>query len=453
MLAALWVALPATPTVPPGARADTERVPDAGPTEHPTPAVAHHLPPDVRIPPDFPENQSRIAFFDDFSWQTFLALNWPAVDGKRDVPDLAKKLGDESPAVVWGTWKAAYEVFQPNGAAPGAWESFQAISPSRNIKDADAGKFKQLVAFSRFGSVLEDTEAFGFGNPVGALVAQNRTFVRYEMRLNKPQFNYIRGDPKNPKTALYLGKNLPAEDAPPLTFPTGSIVVKAAWREFKLPKEQELLKRYYHVDAVLVDRVTRESVKKTMGLVGLHIVCKTASRPQWIWSTFEHVDNVKVGPNAPVGMAPTFNNPKEPQDGPGVNILHPRITPKNPPEMDPQPVQVVRMNPIRASTQRTNSLYQNHALVKDTVWKYYELVGTQWPTRPKEAGLGAPEPMNKVANVTLETGTGFQMISCMYCHESARQTDLMWMLPVRSYQSSEKNLSRVVEALKKAQGK
>ena len=27
-------------------------------------------------------------------------------------------------------------------------------------------------------------------------------------------------------------------------------------------------------------------------LVGLHIVYKTPSRPQWIWSTFRHVDNV-----------------------------------------------------------------------------------------------------------------------------------------------------------------
>ena len=30
----------------------------------------------------------------------------------------------------------------------------------------------------------------------------------------------------------------------------------------------------------------------TLGLVGLHIVHKTDSEPQWIWSTFEHVNNV-----------------------------------------------------------------------------------------------------------------------------------------------------------------
>jgi len=29
-----------------------------------------------------------------------------------------------------------------------------------------------------------------------------------------------------------------------------------------------------------------------VGLVGIHIVQKTPTRPQWIWSSFEQVDNV-----------------------------------------------------------------------------------------------------------------------------------------------------------------
>ena len=30
----------------------------------------------------------------------------------------------------------------------------------------------------------------------------------------------------------------------------------------------------------------------TVGLVGFHIAQKTETSPQWIWSTFEHVDNL-----------------------------------------------------------------------------------------------------------------------------------------------------------------
>jgi hypothetical protein len=40
---------------------------------------------------------------------------------------------------------------------------------------------------------------------------------------------------------------------------------------------------------------TQTCKQVTVGLVGLHIVQKTASRPQWIWSTFEQIDNVPGG--------------------------------------------------------------------------------------------------------------------------------------------------------------
>jgi hypothetical protein len=53
-----------------------------------------------------------------------------------------------------------------------------------------------------------------------------------------------------------------------------------------------------------------------MGLVGMHIAVKTRSSPQWVWATFEHVDNlqaddltmVKINGNRR-RLRPTFNNP------------------------------------------------------------------------------------------------------------------------------------------------
>src|ERR1700738_1493664 len=51
-------------------------------------------------------------------------------------------------------------------------------------------------------------------------------------------------------------------------------------------------RRYYTRMARIMDPVTGECSDMRVGLVGLHIVQKTPTRPQWIWSTFEQVDNV-----------------------------------------------------------------------------------------------------------------------------------------------------------------
>lgn len=53
--------------------------------------------------------------------------------------------------------------------------------------------------------------------------------------------------------------------------------------------------RFLTTDACLYDVKNGQQVHwrhRKMGLVGFHIVQKTPSAPQWIWSTFEQVDNV-----------------------------------------------------------------------------------------------------------------------------------------------------------------
>jgi hypothetical protein len=197
-----------------------------------------------------------------------------------------------------------------------------------------------------------------------------------------------------------------------------------------------------------VDPFTGASEKATVGLVGLHIACKTKSRPQWIWSTFEHVDNVKLGRDAQPGTRPTFNDPFLPQEGPKVNVLGPPVTANKPPRKDPEPVQVVRENCLNESTKVTNRLYQTHPLVKNTVWTNYELVATQWPSKPEMGDFGKPVPASKVANTTLETQIQ-STSSCIFCHGATISTDFQWMLLIRSFDSSEKNLKQAADAIKK----
>jgi hypothetical protein len=421
--------------------------------DFPTPSGDWNLPKDVDLGgfplnPDGSPAANPIKRFDDYSWKMFIAMNWPSVDGKRGVPDQTKKFGDASTPAVWDTWKAAFELFQPNGVQPSEWDSFAAASPCLDVARANGGAGKTLTSFSKGGLILEDFDQAGLmGVAAGPLVAQNQTYVRYEIHMNKTEYEFIRGDPAQPATALYLREHLKA--ASPLQFPFGSIELKAAWREIKLPDEKAVLNRYYHVDAMLVNPKTGQCEKKTMGLVGLHIVQKTPTRPQWIWSTFEQVDNVPPGAGAPS----SFNNKTGKQngvDGVDFDVAPAAISAAHPPDPNPAPVQVVRVNPIPDSTKKTNALYQTSNLVKGTVWKNYQLVMTQWPTTPAVPPVGRPFPAKKVGNVTMETY--FQGSSCISCHQGALDTDFAFFLKLRAWPPDSASADAVRQLLIRQRG-
>src|SRR5262249_44928671 len=148
---------------------------------------------------------------------------------------------------------------------------------------------------------------------------------------------------------------------------------------------------------------------------------------------------------------PTFNDPEGPQEGTCINRLPAPINAANLPQADPKPVQVIRLNSIAESTQKTNDLYHNHPLVKDTVWKNYQLVATQWPTNPKAGGTGEPSPPRGVANVTMETE--MQNSSCLICHGRTQRTDFVWLLSVRAYPPTEQGVTAAVNALREDRNK
>src|SRR5215204_547836 len=101
----------------------------AQPEAIPEPTISPDVPTEVEVPEGFPGNP--IAFFDDFSWRSFVALNWPAdlSRDRRGMPDVNLKIGNLSAPTVWDTWKADFELFQPQGAPPSEWDSYEAVSP------------------------------------------------------------------------------------------------------------------------------------------------------------------------------------------------------------------------------------------------------------------------------------------------------------------------------------
>ncbi|UGX94286.1 hypothetical protein G6321_00053635 [Bradyrhizobium barranii subsp. barranii] len=118
------------------------------------------------------------------------------------------------------------------------------------------------------------------------MIAQNGTFVRYLAAYNKIEFNQIF------EKELYLAEKLPQNQKPvgsPIVFQYGALDIKSAWIDMRSVAHPE---RYHTRKAWLVDPISSECSATTVGLVGLHIVQKTPSRPQWIWTTFEQIDNV-----------------------------------------------------------------------------------------------------------------------------------------------------------------
>jgi len=401
----------------------------------PTPVItSSQVPADVEIPSNFPVNQNAIAFFDDYSWRAFIALVWPAQQGQRGVPDPSQTVGGTGPR-VFETYKALNEVFHDDGSAPGAWNSFDPAQYNP-CGIASSWGVVTLGSFSKFS----DLGQASFGSLTGPLIAQNTTYVRFLTAYSQTEFDQIL------TKQWYLRCNLPQQpisicpNSPPapasITFNVGSVDVKSSWMDMTGVKHPE---RYYTRTAWVLDPTSTppQCVEKKMGLVGLHIVQKTPTRPQWIWSTFEQVDNLP----SPQGGAPF---------GPGTGNFNsgkpPAMPAQNPYKLDQvlspptlAPFNVNRVKPINSSTLTTNKAYQ--AALAGTVWQNYQLVMTQWPVpgnapaNPGDPGHSFPgsgpgQATTAFANVTLETfEQGSVFTSCMACHNSTMgPTDFVFSL-------------------------
>jgi len=383
---------------------------------------------------------------DNFAWRAFIALNWPSLadSAHRGVPDRAKTLGDPG-ARVWETLKARYELFQvgPDGRpiAPQPWATYDAANPC----GADVnGRAKTLATFDPF---MDFTQFFSPGVAANPLVAQNRTYTRYETRINEPEYSALAF------SGWSQGQKLPDQDHP-AQLPAGSIAVKAAWRLLTAADTPAVRARYYVVENANVVDIAKTLAarhvvcsKSDVALVGLHIVIRTFHRPQGLWSSFEHVDNVPPSgtgearePDARDAGAPySYFDASKPELGLWPEFGSPDTLPvsiDHPPKIDPEPMQVVRRHPIHRSTMAMNRAYWALPGIKGTVWEHYMLVADQWPTRahpidPYNDGVYFPEGRKEnLVNTTIETYLQDPPSSCMSCHQvfNERGRDFVGML-------------------------
>lgn len=424
----------------------------AGPqTPAPAPAPPSDQPPPIVLSPAIPgdvnvtaQTVSIEAFqpdFDVYSWNTFIALNWPpGPDGKGDPKKTIGKNGDND--TVWENYRDVADVFLPGGKKP-AW------SGATNVPaECKAIHKKGTRVLSQVGKTPTVLAEFSQPFNTGPLIDQNGVYTRFEILINKTMFDYI-------LTNSLYSKAGQKVFTPPVKFTCGTlgsagtpgvegaIMVKSAWKVIN-PSEKP---RFHSEDVLVYSPASKNPTYpaqckvKTIGLVGLHIAHKTQSASQWLWSTFEHADNVPTDEDVNSGnLKKKYNyyNPKCDAATCPPNQIPPR--PWNPTKVSKFHSQVVRMNqfnlPIYADSAAARNADAKKLLVginPKSVWQNYELISTMWPTNPGNCGavpgdpLGTPAP-TFLANTTLETY--LQRVppqpnvssQCIECHNNATMT-------------------------------
>lgn len=393
----------------------------------PLPVLTPHVPLEITVTGSHPTLASLQQDFDVFSWQSFIALNWPANPDGTPNTNLTIGQAPNNP-VVWESYRESRTIFLPGGATPAPWGQ---DSPLPDVcKNIDAKHLPpgtmRLTQVGKTANVLDES-----GEPfkTGPLIDQNGQYARFAIMTNESMFNYILTNKiysKDGQKAFNADANFPASNVSSQQL--GSIMIKTAW--VKMGGKYDPAK-FYTTYALVYDNPAEEPgvkpscVLTQVGLVGFHIAHKTAGEPQWVWSTFEHVDNVPTMGQKPT--LPTYNFFDAQCKACKVNQPPPR--PWNPGTTYTKPSQVERVIAITPEAQQLNASYHQAlaAVVPDSVWLNYQLVSTQWPTnvQSKVDPTGVPAP-SFLANATLETYIQGHVkqtsSSCMACHNNATTT-------------------------------
>lgn len=385
--------------------------------------------------------------FDHLSWQTFVALNWPADLSKgRGVADTTKTLGAKGAdgqllPVVWETYKELYEVFQYSNPdwtlTPDDWNDPQPVPPG--CPSAPGARVLRMT--SKAQPELTDNvdnsvnEAF-----TGPLVDQNGQLVWYEIRINQSEFNDI----------VNGGYYKKGADTSKLEFADGALEVKAAWKSLTAGEANGggFFTRNVLVYQEPVGTQPASCKLQKMGLVGFHISRKTGLAPDWAWSTFEHIANTPDPGSSAPGPWSFYNPSCQPAVTPEQCIAAAKSSDPSDPkyqccpnlqryaaigqggapyDMPRGPIQVTRTEPIGTASE-CNPAYV--AAMPGLVFQNYRLVGTQWLQAGDGPGQQDVTVPKYLRNTTLETyfvnwdtkqtpPVQVNASNCMGCHKAA----------------------------------
>ena len=385
----------------------TEQRPGAAPTGRQFRPPYYVFSPDV--PPDIvTQDVGAIGFqpfVDNLAWDSFIALNWPVPDPitQRGVPDRQNVIGGFLSSgeggkkslpigpTVWETYKDTDDIFLNPPVKPSSFDTPESIPPPciGPASGNSAAARRTLTQIAKVSDVLKEFQEAFTGFP---LIDQNGEYVWYEVKVNQAYYDYVVNNSFF-NSANQTGKVISFPSSSNTTRDVPAIKIKAAWKIMggSGSRQPDDPTKFYTTSAFVYNPETGQCAAKQVGLVGLHIVMKTALLPQWNWATFEHVDNAPDQQGGPV-------------PGKKYNFFSSTCAgcPFNKPPTKPNmPTQVVRL--IQVSSIAPNSVYQDAltSLRPDNVWQYYMLVDSQWSgTRTP---IGVPTQPKYLANASLET--------------------------------------------------
>src|SRR5712671_2328945 len=235
--------------------------------------------------------------FDFYSWRTFIALNSPA-DGKTTIdhsqPDMPTRWEDMD------NFKQLLDVMLPARMLPPKWPTDKAGMEAEKVRlmpEECRALYKQMP-----GRMVVKMIEESFNEPfkTGPLIDQQGHYAIFDILMNRQMFDYISVHHLYTKA----GQMSAANSGLLVDFPAGqnsdgtlgAFMLKVSW---KILGPDEIRANNFHMVKALVlmpppddPKARRPCLPETLGLIGFHAVHKTASRPQWIWTSFEHVKNV-----------------------------------------------------------------------------------------------------------------------------------------------------------------
>lgn len=403
--------------------------------------------------------------FDFYSWRTFIALNSPAdvntaIDQAQ--PDMQTRWEDMN------NFKQLLDVMLPANMQPPKWPTDRAgmeAERERLMPEECRALHKQMPERT-IVKMIE--ESFNEPFKTGPLIDQQGHYAIFDILMNRQMFDYITKNHLHTKAGQMSAANSRLSvDFPPghnnttpdtLDGTFGAFMLKVSW---KILSPDEIQAKNFHMMKALVlmppgdPKAKRPCLPETLGLIGFHAVHKTVGRPQWIWTSFEHVKNV---PDKDEVAADKFDGPynffsvncKD-------NCPAPNATPPRP--WDPDPAlqlkfrkddsfksQIVRETPLTDAAKNMNKIFHS-MLPEASVWQNYMLLSTQWPSAvactplhsqifdapaPKTDFLKQPDMTCSpaptfLANSTLETysqadsegDVPLASSSCIACHGNA----------------------------------
>jgi hypothetical protein len=278
-----------------------------------------------------------------FAWQEFIALNWPAMAGQRDVADTSQKFGANaggvSGALVWQTFRGKVEIFNTVVDHPGSY-----VPPGYDGKLQDLG-YNTPPAYFYGGLVGRPVQAcpgqaapaspawinadetteiglaqmFAGGPAIQDSANSSPQLIRYAVKANHVEYDYIAknqyylptnvsgpngndGPAGNNKEAY--NKSPPVAPTPPfISFPTGTIEIKSAWRplnNYDQPTRFHVQTLRFYEKKGGPNHNLPCYFEQQWGLIALHIIQKTPTAPAFIYATFEQADNLRQPDATPV---------------------------------------------------------------------------------------------------------------------------------------------------------